>query len=235
MTIYPKNPIEVVNINLCSLNGKIGRTRSESTPTRHEQGITCDEDFALMERIVSESDAVFIGNRSMGSEKGAFSVAHMRKNKNLPPDPFWVIFTQSGQVYPDNHFWDQNHIPKIIFKCTDFNLSSKPQLSVESKVIKENEFPFLEGNINGLYLYLSQRGAKKAALFGGGQLNGLFWQHNLVDKLYLTISPVLIGGVGAPELIESSIPYLKQLSIEECRFSNGFVYLTLQSEIKVKK
>ena len=45
---------------------------------------------------------------------------------------------------------------------------------------------------------LSDRGIGRLLVEGGGEVNMAFWEAGLVDEVYLTLCPVVIGGSTAP-------------------------------------
>ncbi|HNE19689.1 MAG: dihydrofolate reductase family protein [Turneriella sp.] len=53
---------------------------------------------------------------------------------------------------------------------------------------------------------LRQRGYERLLLEGGPSLNGLFFEHDLVDEFYLTILPIAWGGTTTDRSIVSSRP-----------------------------
>ncbi len=47
-----------------------------------------------------------------------------------------------------------------------------------------------------------KQGVKKLLLEGGGELNAAFLEAGLVDKIYLTLCPILVGGAESPTFFE---------------------------------
>lgn len=52
---------------------------------------------------------------------------------------------------------------------------------------------FFSGEPKDLLDELSRRGTEEVALSGGGQLDASFFLDNLIDEIYLTVSPLLFG------------------------------------------
>lgn len=217
-----QNNFKILNIMLSSLDGKIGFHSSESTSERNNAQFTCSEDFERMRKLVSQCDVVFHGARSIESEQGAFRVADMRASQD---EPEWIIFTRSGNLSFQSSFWKQEGISKSLFFVSSFQSDEPPILQIEEK-----EFPFgkircLLGNISGLIEYLKRKGFQKAALLGGGKLNSAFYEQDLVDELYLTLSPFLVGSENAPLLLDCHKLIKKKLKLKKIEKVHDFVFL----------
>lgn len=210
-----------------SVDGKIATHPFESTAERNKNNFTCPDDFAHMQKLVSSCDVVFLGAKSIEVEQGAFRVGHLRADGN---EPEWIIFTRSGNITFQSHFWKQKNIPKSLFFVSSFDKLEIPQFYSEIK-----EFPFGEincylGNINGLIEYLKAKNVNKAALLGGGKLNTPFWENHFIEELHLTISPFLVGHKDAPTILSSEISINTELILKKTLSRNNFVYLTYQTK-----
>lgn len=56
-----------------------------------------------------------------------------------------------------------------------------------------DELEFFSGEPRALIEKLEQRGIDTVALIGGGELNASFLTENLIDEIYVTVSPLLFG------------------------------------------
>ncbi|BBH52178.1 dihydrofolate reductase family protein [Fluviispira sanaruensis] len=220
--------LTIINIMAASVDGKISAHKLESTEDRNQSGLVCNEDFLRMRKLVATCDAVFLGARTLSTEKGAFRVANLTPKQ---AEPEWIVFTRSGEISFSHEFWQQKNIPKSIFFVSSFNKSDEPFLKIEEK-----QFPFATincylGNIIGLLQYLKEKNYKKIALLGGGELNAAFWEQKLVDELFITISPIIIGNKNAPALISSETILKSILECEKVSQSGDFIFI----DYKVKK
>lgn len=214
--------LNIINIMISSINGKIAFHSNESSAQRNANGFTCVEDFEHMRGLVATCDVVFHGARSIESEAGAFRVAHLRSTKD---EPEWIIFTRSGNISFQSPFWRQKGIPKSLFFVSSFNINEDPILKIETQDFYFGKLKCYLGNISGLIQYLENKSYTKAALLGGGKLNAVFWDNNLVHDLYLTLSPFLVGMQEAPNLIDSYTMNFSTLLLNKCYTNNHFVYL----------
>lgn len=190
--------IKIINILLSSVDGKIATHDCESTENRRNLKFTNEVDFKILQKLTAKCDAVFIGAKSLECEKGAFRVAHLRADKK---EPHWFVFTRSGTVNLEHDFWKQENIPKTLYQYTNV------------QDLKE----FLNS--------LPKKNIKKIALLGGGKLNGIFWNEQLVDELYLTLSPFVVGQTNVPNLIDSNISIQKQLKLLKVQKIENFLFL----------
>jgi riboflavin biosynthesis pyrimidine reductase len=51
---------------------------------------------------------------------------------------------------------------------------------------------------------LEERGQCRILVEGGGELNFAFFKENLVDELYVTVTPRIIGGADAPTPVDGA-------------------------------
>jgi riboflavin biosynthesis pyrimidine reductase len=219
--------LNIKNIMLASMNGKIAFHSQESTEERHRNSFTCAEDFEKMRHIVSKCDAVFIGAKSIETEKGAFRVSDLRANSD---EPMWIVFTRSGNLSFLSPFWKQKNIPKSLFFVTSFDTKEEPVFSTREDNYDFGKITSYLGNINGLLDFLKKTKKTNIALLGGGKLNGAFWEQNLVDELYLTISPFLIAGEYAPGFLGIEKNYKQKLKLIKSKVSENFLYLKYQKK-----
>jgi len=68
-------------------------------------------------------------------------------------------------------------------------------------------------------------GVKRLLLEGGGELNASFMEAGLVDTIYLTLVPKVLGGSEAPTWLEGRGMVLKRFSLKKCRKVGDELYL----------
>lgn len=213
--------LKIINILLGSVDGKIASHDQQSSSERRLLQFTNTDDFKHLQKITAQCDAVLIGAKSLHSESGAFRVAHLRKDQR---EPHWFVMTKSGNIKFEHPFWKQQDIPKSIFHHS--TLSSRDS-TAGSSITNTNEMydNYYKGNIFDFFKSLSQQKIKKIALLGGGELNGFFWEHNLVSELHLTLSPFVIGDKNAPQLISANHALNTKLQLKYARKKKNFLFL----------
>lgn len=213
--------VEIINIMLASLDGKIAKHKGESTGTRNKNGFASQADFEHMRKLVATCDAVFVGWRTMASERGAFRVADLRPAGD---EPLWVVFSRTGEINLSHDFWKQPKIPRAVAFCTHWDSHEPPMARSDHRDLLSTSTQFLVGNANGIISMLSKNGIKKIALLGGGELNALFWDAHLVSKIHLTLSPSFAsvpGSVSLMQGLKSHVP----LQLVACENHHGFLFL----------
>ncbi|WGL58957.1 dihydrofolate reductase family protein [Pigmentibacter sp. JX0631] len=214
--------INITNIMAISVDGKIASHSFESTSERNQIGMLCTADFQRLKEAVAFNDCVFISSKSIEVEKGAFRVHKSSKNRK---EPDWIVFTLSGICNFSHPFWSQAGIPKALFHVLDFNINALPALSINEIILNNEKITLYKGNIPGLLEYLVKNKKTKYALLGGGKLNASFWEQNLVNHLFLTLSPMLFGKLDLPSLVSSSHLLLKKLKCESIAQSGDFIFI----------
>ena len=88
---------------------------------------------------------------------------------------------------------------------------------------KEMDVHFIKDNIPAFIQGLKEEKGKDIWLIGGGQLNGLFLKHHLIDEMIISVLPVVLG-VGLPlfgNMEMESIFEVKEVKL----FESGIVQL----------
>jgi 5-amino-6-(5-phosphoribosylamino)uracil reductase len=157
-----------------SIDGKISTTGRESFR------LGSDEDEALMSRVRQEVDAVIVSSTSILVDK--YAVVN-----NKEPHPLNILISRSLNFSPqDCKFFQHPDTKKLVF-TTARSESVAPYAEVipttdPKKVLEE----------------LSKRGVEHLLLETGGTLTAEFFERELVDEIYLTVCPLVIGGAKAP-------------------------------------
>lgn len=72
---------------------------------------------------------------------------------------------------------------------------------------------------------LRKAGVKNLLLEGGGALNASFLEAGLVDQIYLTVVPKVLGGSEAPTWLEGQGMAIKSFRLKKCRRVGDELYL----------
>ena len=91
-------------------------------------------------------------------------------------------------------------------------------------VIEGADIRFVQGDVRAVHEEMKTAAqGKNIWIVGGGDLVGQFYDHGLIDDLFLTLAPVFLSS-GAPLLPRKIVtPPLKLITLQEDRF--GFVHL----------
>ncbi len=208
-----------------SLDGAIARHAFESTQERMASGFTNRTDQEMLKELVTQCGAVLIGWRSIRAETGAFYTTVKEENR---AEPEWIVFSHSGDVDFSHPFWRQERIPKSIFLCQDFSPKAPPTIRHETHTVRGMTVTSRSGTMTGLLAFLATRNTNRVALLGGGQLNAIFWKNQLPQRLFLTLSPQLLGR-GATIPLMDSLPEPRQLKLVRQKKRGSFLFLEYET------
>ena len=189
----PDRPYILLNYAL-SLDGKI------STETRDPVRFTSRTDRGLMDEIRADADAVLIGAATLRAEDPPVRIQAAgrrdeRTRRGKPPHPVSIVLSRSLRLPSEGRFWKDDRVERIV--ATTEQTPAELTLPFEDKaeVIRAGRTSV---DLVELCRVLSERGIGRLLVEGGGEVNMAFWEAGLVDEVYLTLCPVVIGGRNAP-------------------------------------
>lgn len=211
--------MEIVNVMAVSLDGKIASHPLESDQQRRSYNFTNPDDQAHVREQILQADAIITGANSMRASGGCWDVTNSRGKY-----PLWVVMTTKG-LAADLRFWQQHHIPRMVVGQT------APSIPVGHS--SDNVTCLGYGSQKPAKFVVDQlrsQGAQRVLLFGGGDVNKIFYEENLVDQLKLTLSPFIIGGNSAAHFVNQglSTPKALRLTSSQVRGSHVFLNYTVQ-------
>ncbi len=174
-----------------TLDGKVVR------PDGKWYGLTSKEDKLQMDVYRSESDALILGKNSVINDN---PVVKIRAFPNaLNPRP--VILIRNGTLPTDKHvFEESDHIPLVI--CTKNNLKEiKADLENRAEIFALDSTDLDPKKVTGI---LKRKGYKNVLLEGGPKLNFSFLDGDLVDRIYITLVPYILGKNGLAGIADGS-------------------------------
>jgi 2,5-diamino-6-(ribosylamino)-4(3H)-pyrimidinone 5'-phosphate reductase len=182
-------------------------------------------DRYLMKRLRSQVDGVIAGANTLRYD--AFIptlpddlVADRLKNFEQP-QPLGIVITNSGNL-PENHrFWDAGQDLRLVITTEDTAIA--PWVSQKAQILRlpsqaQNQAIDLQKVLTILW---QQFGIKRLLVEGGASLNYSLISQHLIDEIFLSIAPYLVGGVENMSIIGGSgyglgsgeIPKLKLRSV----------------------
>jgi riboflavin-specific deaminase-like protein len=206
----PERPYLGLNM-VASLDGK-------ATLDWRTQGLSSDLDRRLFHHLRTQADAVMVGAGTARTERyGRMTknddLRQKRVNEGLVPDALAVVVSGRLDLPPD--------LP----------LLNDPEQRVVIATGSEDELPGLDGDVEyarvgddlpRLMGYLHERhGVRSVLCEGGPTLNSFLFAADLVDELFLTLSPKVLSGASAltivagRELVEPLEPSLVSVAEAE--------------------
>lgn len=193
-----KRPFVFLNV-AASVDGKL------APANRHFVPFTTRHDSTLMLELRAQADAVMSGARTVENGEvtlgsGGARWRKLRLARGLEKEPVRVIVSGSGSIDPKAHIFTKGFSPILILTTerAQRRLKTLEKVADAVHVSKGNELDFQEA----LRWLRSNWGVKLLLCEGGGEVNGALFEAGLVDEVYLTIAPLVLGGRNAPTLAD---------------------------------
>lgn len=210
----PTTRVRVTVVLAMSADGKIADR--DRTAARFSSA----QDLAHLERVVAQHDAVLFGAGTLRAYGTCLPVRHsdllaQRQTRQQPAQPIQIVCSHSGNLDPQLRFFRQA-VPRWLL-TTPSGARRWSTVSGAREGDFERVLPDLETPMNWrLFLQqLEQRGLHRLALLGGGTLVAGFAEQDLIDEVYLTVCPLLLGGKSAPTPFDGSgLPIAQALRLQ---------------------
>ena len=187
------------------------------------------QDKAHLEQQVAASDAVLFGNGTLqayGTTMRVISpeLVKQRELQGKPPQPVQIVCSRSSQFDPNLRFFQQP-VPRWLLTgqdCRETALPS-PDPTKDSKFDRIIYAKTAGGEIDWIdaFQQLANFDIKRLAILGGGKLVASVLAAGLVDELWLTVCPLILGGADAPTPVEGEgfladlAPKLELLAVKQ--------------------
>jgi 2,5-diamino-6-(ribosylamino)-4(3H)-pyrimidinone 5'-phosphate reductase len=185
-TRLPTRPRVLVNM-APSLDGKITPAHKHAPFTMSRHG----EDSRRMRLLRARADAVIIGAGNLRAD-----------DSDLAPGRIRVVVTRTGEgIQPGARMFD----PKLGGEAIVAHAATMPEakraaLRARATLVELGASEVDCGRM--LDWLLKERRCTVVLSEGGGVLNAALFAARAVDELYLTVVPRILGGVGAPTIVE---------------------------------
>jgi 2,5-diamino-6-(ribosylamino)-4(3H)-pyrimidinone 5'-phosphate reductase len=209
-------PSVFVNLAM-SADGKI------STRERRQVRISGDADFARVDQVKAESDAIMVGIGTVLADDPSLTVKSpdlraQRREKGMDEHPVRIVVDSTARTPPGAAILHRGSGKRIIAVA-----SRAPENRVET--LREYADIVVAGtdrvDLPLLLDQLSAMGIRRLMVEGGGSLIWSLFRENCVDELITFIGNVIIGGENAPTpadgegfIREADFPRLRLLSCE---------------------
>ena len=186
--MYIKNSLPFVTVKMAiSLDGKI------ATKTGDSKWISSEKSREIVQDMRSKSDAIIIGSKTLEIDKPSLNA----RNKDKQPKIKAIIKSNPKSISEFESLLKDNS-SEIIIYCN----------KIPSKNQKWENFTFVQVNsengkldLESILRDLASRDCINVLMEGGGKLLGSLIDLNLVNKVRLFISPMLIGGESSTDSI----------------------------------
>ncbi len=189
---------EIFVVMAVSADGKI------ASANRRIQTFGSSMDHDRLMDLRATADAVLSGSGTLNTadydlEPGGERWRELRIQRGLEEFNLRVIVSGSGSINPDAAVFQRGQGP-IIILTTDRCPPEKLQ-QLRQKTPHVMSFGPERIDWNAALLWLREEwGVRRLACEGGGELNAELFAGGLVDRIYLTLCPVIVGGDDAPTI-----------------------------------
>ncbi|MEH2174672.1 RibD family protein [Nostoc sp.] len=177
-------------------------------------------DKAHLEKQIAASDAVLFGARTLDAYGTTLTVTdptlvQLRAQGGKPQQPVHIVITNSANLNPEIHFFKQP-VRRWLLTTTAGEFLWKERLQTlhstlgigvqeyppEFEKILVFETPTREIDILAALKQLATLHITRLAVLGGGELVASLLELDLIDELWLTVCPLILGGNTAPTPVE---------------------------------
>jgi 2,5-diamino-6-(ribosylamino)-4(3H)-pyrimidinone 5'-phosphate reductase len=207
-----------------SADGKISTRRRES----FSLGSRADRE--LMDVLRARSDAVVIGAGTLRLDGWAIRVRDpeirkKRREKGRPPHPLNVVLSTDLDLPASAQFFTHAATEKLVITTRS---APKSRIDRFRKLAEVAVLRSKRIRPSAVLELLAERGVRRVLVEGGGELNYSFIEAGLIDEIYITVTPRVIGGAKAPTAVDGA-GFLKdtqvRLQLVSCRRRADEVFL----------
>ncbi len=174
--------------------------------TRSSARFASITDKAHLEKQIAYRDAVLFGAGTLRAYGTTLTVSHPdllehRKSNGKPPQPIHIVISDSGQLEPDIRFFQQPVERWLVSTATGARFWQDRR---EFQRILVFETATGKVDLRAALLSLTTLGIARLGILGGGKLVANLLKLNLIDEMWLTVCPLILGGEDAPTPVEGS-------------------------------
>jgi len=211
-----------------SADGKIAD--GQRSPARF--GSAADQQH--LERQVAEADGVLLGAGTLRAYGTTIRVTHpqllqQRVTAGKPSQPVQIICSGSARIDPNLRFFRQP-VPRWLLTTEAGAQQWQAQPGFEKIICTHEDGIDWKKALTSLGTF----GLRRLAVLGGGKLVASLLEAGLIDELWLTVCPLLLGGSLAPTPVDGLgfaaqlAPRLQLLSVAS-QAQEVFLHYRLQS------
>ena len=188
-----------VSVNMAmSLDGKI------STYKREDISLGTEHDRRMMDELRAEVDAVIVGSGTVAHDGFPILIRYDdlragRLERGRPPHPINVTMSRALSLPSTRPFFQHPETEKIVFTTRAAPASRVKRFGRIAEVVV---LPRRTLSPAVLLEELRRRGINRVLLEGGGEVHFAFAREGVIDEIYITLTPRLIGGASAPTVLD---------------------------------
>jgi riboflavin biosynthesis pyrimidine reductase len=204
----------ITNVMAVSLDGNIGKKTIESDEERHSYNFSNQDDKEWVRDQLSRADAVITGANSLRAAGQSWTV----KN-DVGCYPLWMVLSTRG-LAPELPFWNQSEIRRVLVSPSPLQADLCAAKGVENLVGESTQIAQIAVQ------YLKSHNLNRVLLFGGGEINRMFYSRGLVDFAKITLCPLIIGAVSSPKFVNAPLEREVNLELISSVIKGNLIFLT---------
>ncbi len=192
-----KRPFTFINMAM-SLDGKI------STSSHEAVNFSSQQDRKNLHKLRSKADAILIGSNTLKAENPPLQIkdkklVKRRCESGQKPHPLNVILSSTLDFDFDAKFLKFTETEKLFFTTKKAEKSRVEKLKNYGNIIFSPTEKIIDPEFVSKTLF--DMGIDNLLIEGGGSINFSFIEKSLVDEIYLTLCPKIIGGRSSPTIV----------------------------------
>jgi 2,5-diamino-6-(ribosylamino)-4(3H)-pyrimidinone 5'-phosphate reductase len=216
-------PFVYINMAMTA-DGKI------TSATREYPRLTTHHDRTNMDRLRAEADAILVGARTLRDDSPNLHVRspemqEYRRSLGKSDGLLKVLVTASADLDPASRTFEDvdggGMIVATVDEASEDRLARLAPAEIWKLGSRQVDLPRLLAKLH------DERGVERLLVEGGGELNWAFARAGLVDEIFVTVAPWLLGGRDAPTLLEGDgfpMSGKRALRLIECRQQGDELY-----------
>ena len=197
-------PLPHVSINVAmTADGKLAPANRHFTPftTKRDQDLML-ELRTRFDAVISGARTVDLGEVTLGT--GGEKYRQRRRASGLKEEHLRVVVTGRGTLDCDAHIFDSKRPTSPIIVLTTERAGKRlPALQKAADAVHVSPGKDLDFR-EALTWLRREWGVKRLLCEGGGAINGGLFLAGVVNEIYLTIAPVILGGRDAPTMADGA-------------------------------
>ncbi len=158
-----------------------------------------EADKVIFGRLRAAADAILIGAGTVRAEEygpggGSAERRQDRVNRGLAPRPQMVIVSRSLDLSPEHRVFSDPEHPPLIVTHGRAPADRAEQLEAVAEVVRVGDAAV---DLPGLLAWLPSRGLGRVLCEGGPELNGSLLEADLIDEVFLTVTPSAFAGTAS--------------------------------------
>ncbi|HJK39940.1 MAG TPA: 2,5-diamino-6-(ribosylamino)-4(3H)-pyrimidinone 5'-phosphate reductase [Methanocorpusculum sp.] len=211
-------PYVIINAAM-SADGKI------STKEHRQTKISGDQDFARVDRLRADCDAVMVGIGTILADDSSLRLKNPdliaeRAAAGKPEQPMRVVIDSQARMPPDGDMFKKGTGQRVIFVAKSAPADRIAALAKKATVITAGTNKV---DLTMVLDKLGEMGVRKLMVEGGATLLWSFTSQRLFDEIRIYVGALIIGGADAPTFVDG-FGFTR---------SEGFTRLTLKDVEKI--